>query len=229
MTTRAVQAPGIMDDTVELASEGWCKVQRPPTRRSLGLAQKQERVSAWVASLPSTVRYEPLLDNERPLWAAHCADSSQLESVVKCRSLSDASLADFLQCQAPCRPSFLDPPRWTPPQRNGRARRTSTNERPTAARRRPPTLAVVLPSPSDAQRVGGVEFLSRAFSYFAEFQPLDFSHSSPASSTTVVPVSPGVSAGSEPSSPVKQSGTGYVWSLVSGLLDDFVRDATFIQ
>ncbi|KAJ2713914.1 hypothetical protein H4R19_002010 [Coemansia spiralis] len=199
-----------MDDAVELVSDGWCKVRRPAARRGPHPAVKQERVSAWVASLPSAVRYEPLR-------AAHRANNSPLKSVARCRSLSDASLADFLQCQTPCRPSFLDPPRQDAPR----------GARP-PPRRRVSTRATPHDS-SDVHRLGGAEFLSRALSHFSDFHSLDFSHSTPASSATITPDSRGFSAGSVLVSPEKPAGPGYMWSFVAGFLGDFARDITFIQ
>ncbi|KAJ2761765.1 hypothetical protein IWQ56_005185 [Coemansia nantahalensis] len=214
-----------MDDSVELVSGGWCKVRRPSGRGAPELALKQERVSMWVAALPAAVRYEPLPGSELPQWG-----SSPLKSVVRCRSLSDASLADFLQCQAPCRPSFLDPPHRAADATAVAAAAAAATVTQGSAGLPPRRRASTRAGPGDAcdgYRVGGAEFLSRAFSHFAEFQPLDFSHASPESSATVTPESPGFSAGSEPPTPAKWAMPGDVWSFVAGLLNDFARDAAF--
>ncbi|KAJ2658416.1 hypothetical protein IW148_004703 [Coemansia sp. RSA 1199] len=92
-------------DTADLVSESWCSVHYPveEPERQPGPAlnrTKDQRVTAWLQTLP--VCYEPVAAPTRALHAV------ELSAERRHRSLSDASLADFLRCRGVHRPSFMD-------------------------------------------------------------------------------------------------------------------------
>ncbi|KAJ1757355.1 hypothetical protein GGH19_004976 [Coemansia sp. RSA 1807] len=92
-------------DTTDLVSESWCSVHYPveePVKQPVPALNrtKDQRVAAWLQTLP--VCYEPVAAPSRALHAV------ELSAERRHRSLSDASLADFLRCRGVHRPSFMD-------------------------------------------------------------------------------------------------------------------------
>ncbi|KAJ2350027.1 hypothetical protein IWW50_006023 [Coemansia erecta] len=100
-------------ETADHISESWCSVHYPdePTEQHAPALKctKDQRVADWLqtlhtAQLPS-VRYEQTSAPKRMLHAVELSIDTRR---ARQRSLSDASLADFLSCRGPHRPSFLD-------------------------------------------------------------------------------------------------------------------------
>ncbi|KAJ1862258.1 hypothetical protein LPJ78_004839 [Coemansia sp. RSA 989] len=113
-----------MDESIDAMSESWCSVHFPPsqiveaTTKPLTANAKADWVADWLVSLQTNaklhaVHYEPQPSQQQTSLCAVDLDevsSSNTSSKYRKpqRSVSDASLADFLKCRGPCRPSFLD-------------------------------------------------------------------------------------------------------------------------
>ncbi|KAJ2848635.1 hypothetical protein IWW36_003185 [Coemansia brasiliensis] len=115
-----------MDEAIDAISDSWCSVHFPPsqvveaTNRPVPASAKADWVADWLTSLQNntklhSVHYEPQTSQHQQQSllcavdlneAASSSNSSEYRKPQ--RSLSDASLADFLKCRGSCRPSFLD-------------------------------------------------------------------------------------------------------------------------
>ncbi|KAJ2519628.1 hypothetical protein H4217_002560 [Coemansia sp. RSA 1939] len=183
-----------------------------------------EKVAAWIA------KYSTMPAGGSAGAASRAgADSSR---VRRRRPLSDASLADFLRCASPFRPSFMDKPR-----------RQQQKQQPA------PAAAVVVAAAAAAaaaaaigedcgnaadeaaaadsseqtllcyDRAGDAEFLGHAFYHFVSFQPLDFAPYAPLPPTPFDADEAGGSFG-------KTNSAG-AWSYITRFFSDYSHDIHF--
>ncbi|KAJ2380752.1 hypothetical protein GGI23_007734 [Coemansia sp. RSA 2559] len=142
--------------------------------------------------------------------------------LVRRQSASDASLADFLRCVSPYRPSFMDKPRNHSPRAG--ALKQSDNP-PTVARtrsedfrrrRNKPVRSLADREPVDAEAsAGDAEFLSHALCHFVAFQPLDFTPYAPQPSPADLDEAR------------QNDNDGHLWSFIAGMFDDYSHNITF--
>ncbi|KAJ2867870.1 hypothetical protein GGH94_000538 [Coemansia aciculifera] len=217
-------------DTFDTVSESWCSVHYSPQRPTfadtpmlpLSPEPAHQRVATWLEQQHSEAM--------QPAAAAS-------HTTCRRRSLSEVSLADFLRCAGPHRPSFLD--------QNSRSRVQET----THSKRRVGWVASKLsekhkdddsallsagnyhkqhPRPRFEEKEAeeellptadtDAEFLSHVLSHFVAFQPLDFPRASAALADQHI----------DPAdTPAKDSGG--LWAYLSGALGELTRDVTFIQ
>ncbi|KAJ2449438.1 hypothetical protein EV183_004895 [Coemansia sp. RSA 2336] len=108
-----------MDESIDAMSESWCSVHFPPSQivetPPLATSAKADWVADWLLSLQTNaklhaVHYEPQSSQQQASLCAVNLDetAASTKHTRLQRSASDASLADFLKCRGPCRPSFLD-------------------------------------------------------------------------------------------------------------------------
>ncbi|KAJ2689586.1 hypothetical protein IWW39_001390 [Coemansia spiralis] len=132
--------------TLDTFSESWCSVHLSPQQPAFPLPPSeppQQRVATW-------------------LQQQHIEAMQPAQYASSCRkSQSQVSLADFLRCTGPQRPSFLDrtKPKQTAPDTTASPPAPDSKQHPRAAEEEEPTDA---------------EFLSHVLSHFVAFQPQDF-------------------------------------------------------
>ncbi|KAJ2659516.1 hypothetical protein IWW48_003462 [Coemansia sp. RSA 1200] len=178
-----------------------------------------EKVAAWIAKY-----------NTMPAGSsAGAASKASADSrrVRRRRPLSDASLADFLRCASPYRPSFMDKPRRQHKQLApavatlvaadaaaaaiGEGCGNAANEA-TAADSSEQTLL-------SYDTAGDAEFLSHAFYHFVSFQPLDFA--------PYAPLSPIPFDADEAGGGLGKANNAGAWSYITRFFSDYSHDIHF--
>ncbi|KAJ2547624.1 hypothetical protein EV175_005143 [Coemansia sp. RSA 1933] len=134
--------------------------------------------------------------------------------VVHGRSVSDASLADFLRCTAPYQPSFMDKkkPHTKQPAPTVKTDWNQGTEQLANARSEEYKEQIRMGERESVETGGDAEFLSHALCHFAAFQPHDFA--------------PPVDL-DEPKQRDNTNGGLLVWSFIRDMFDDYSHTITF--
>ncbi|KAJ1663069.1 hypothetical protein IW140_005892 [Coemansia sp. RSA 1813] len=217
-------------ESVYSHTDSWCLVnQQPPqaqvatTTAPANISNRQidesiQKVATWMAkynTVPNSSASVPLVCRKR-------------------RSLSDVSLADFLQCASPYRPSFMNNPRGSNHCTRGPCKQSDktpavvavprTRSEDCIRRRKSSEQAPADNEPlkyeamaASLAATGDAEFLSHALCHFVAFQPLDFVAYQPSQP----PPSPAAS------DEAMQKATAGLWSYIAGIFDDYSHNITF--
>ncbi|KAJ1798315.1 hypothetical protein LPJ59_002578 [Coemansia sp. RSA 2399] len=205
--------------------DSWCLVSQPPMIQNANTKNQKVDESVQKANATSQ-RVDESIQKVTAWMTKHSSipntNMSASAPLVRRQSAGDVSLADFLRCASPYRPSFMDKPR----NRSPRAGALKQSDKPSTVsrtrsedfRRRRNNLVRSLVDREPVEAVasaGDAEFLSHALCHFVAFQPLDFT-----------PYTPQPSPADLDEARQKDS-DGHLWSFITGMFDDYSHNITF--